>query len=164
MAKDVIGSEFVHDHVHYLGILKVHSISWTCVLNTGGYMVLGAWIYLSTCLLPVKPPGDQTCWLVGGAQGDCQQNKPISEQLVAQPHQVILEVVGQQRGKHLEEDWNEEVKTEKCEQYTSTLYLQQETQWSPVWKKVLDFRVFMSQCLSASWSKQSWTYYSVKLW
>lgn len=37
-------------------------------------------------------------------QGACQQNRPISEQLVVLLHQATLEVVGQQGGKHLEGD------------------------------------------------------------
>lgn len=66
--------------------------------------VRGPVTYMSTFLLPVKPPGDQICLLEGGARGAYQQNKPISEQLVARPHQVTFEVVGQQGGKHMEGD------------------------------------------------------------
>lgn len=42
---------------------------------------------------------------MGGVREDCQKNKPVSEQLVAQLHQVTLEVVGQQGEKHWEGDW-----------------------------------------------------------
>lgn len=73
--------------------------------------VLQIWLlssFLFFFFLPVKPLRDQTCWLVGGVQEDCQKNKPISEQLVAQLHQVTLEVVGQQGEKHLEGDWKKE--------------------------------------------------------
>lgn len=59
---------------------------------------------MNTRLLPVKPPGGQTCLLEGGEQGENQQNKPISVQLVALPHRVTLEVAGQWRRKHLEGD------------------------------------------------------------
>lgn len=64
--------------------------------------------HMSTFLSPVKPPRDQTCWSEGGVQGACQQNRPISEQLVVLLHQATLEVVGRQGGKHLEGDWEKD--------------------------------------------------------
>lgn len=68
--------------------------------------------------LPVKPRGDQTCWLEGEVQEDCQQNKPANEQLAAQPHQVTPVVVGLQGGKHSVADF-------KGKKYTISPYWQQ---------------------------------------
>lgn len=63
-----------------------------------------AWMCdVKVILIPVKLLGDQTCQLVGGRQVDCRRNMLVSEQLVAQHHQVRLGVVAQQGVKHLEE-------------------------------------------------------------
>lgn len=62
---------------------------------------------------PVRPPGDQTCLLEGGELGACQQNRPISELLVAQLHRGKSEVVDQQAEKRLEVDWKNSIKVRR---------------------------------------------------
>lgn len=59
---------------------------------------------------PARPPRDQTYLWVGGERGACQQNRPVSEQLVAQLHQGKSEVVDQQAEKRLGVDWKNSVK------------------------------------------------------
>lgn len=59
---------------------------------------------------PARPPGDQTCLSEGGELGACQQNRPISELLVARLHRGKSEVVDQQAEKRLEVDWKNTIK------------------------------------------------------
>lgn len=54
---------------------------------------------------PVRPPGDQTYLWVGEELGACQQNRPVSEPLVARLHRGKSEEVDQQEEKRSEVDW-----------------------------------------------------------
>lgn len=93
----------VYDCTWEMGLTCFFFLNWWDMLK-----VLGRERYMSTFLSPVKPPGDQICWSEGGVRGACQQNRPISEQLVVLLHQATPEVLGQQGGKHLEGDWEKD--------------------------------------------------------